>query len=133
MCIMMHLVLCIDAFRLAFCTILPCVLLHFALRFAAFYLPFCCKQCCVLLQNAVCFAAKSTFFPKNRNFMHNPNALSPFTTSLFSHQTKPSRELNICNQFGSWFILMPLFKLNFVLKTLHFRLSCQLILYVVQR
>ena len=55
MCIMMHLVLCIDAFRLAFCTILPCVLLHFALRFAAF-LP------CVLLQIVLCFAAKRSLF-----------------------------------------------------------------------
>ena len=57
MCIMMHLVLCIDAFRLAFCTILPCVLLHFTLRFAANSVVFCCKTQSVLQQNA-------RFFPK---------------------------------------------------------------------
>ena len=80
MCIMMHLVLCIDAFRLAFCTILPCVLLHFTLRFAANSVMFCCKTQSVLQQNA-------RFFFKNRNFMHTPNALSTFTTSTFSHKT----------------------------------------------
>ncbi len=61
MCIMMHLVLCIDAFRLAFCTILPCVLLHFTLRFAANRVVFCCKTQS-FLQQKVLFFKKSQFY-----------------------------------------------------------------------
>ena len=114
-------------FCTAFCTKMACVLHQNGLRLAPKCTAFSTKTPCVWQQNALYLAKNSPKHGTDCSFMQRIFVSLAFTTTLFWHQNKPSRELDFCGRADECWPKMALIMLKFMLKNGQKRLADRLV------